>query len=166
MEEQWREVPSDPDYFASSAGRVRGKSGRVMSPYVGRHGYELLTVCHEKQYLRKVHRMVCEAFNGPAPEGSRSHARNLDGNRLNNRAENLAWGTPKDNSADALHHGTRVQGMQQPDAKLSDDDVREVRRLLAVEPLLTQRMIGDLYEVSDVVISNIKLGKTWGHVDA
>lgn len=44
----------------------------------------------------KVHRLVCEAFNGPPPfvEAVCMH---LDENPRNNRPENLKWGTQKEN---------------------------------------------------------------------
>jgi len=42
-----------------------------------------------------VARLVCEAFHGPAPAGT--VCMHLDENPLNNRPENLAWGTQKEN---------------------------------------------------------------------
>ena len=40
--------------------------------------------------------MVCEAFNGPPPfEGA--VCMHLDENSTNNRSDNLAWGTQKEN---------------------------------------------------------------------
>lgn len=44
----------------------------------------------------RVARLICEAFNGPAPEG-RPVCMHLDENSRNNRPENLAWGTQKEN---------------------------------------------------------------------
>lgn len=40
-----------------------------------------------------VHRLVLSAFAGECPEGM--IARHIDGNRLNNRADNLTWGVKK-----------------------------------------------------------------------
>ena len=54
---------------------------------------------------RTVHRLVCEAFHGPPPEG-KPLACHKDGDTLNNRADNLYWGSPEDNMQDALRHGT------------------------------------------------------------
>lgn len=46
----------------------------------------------------KVHRLVCEAFHGPAPfEGAVVMHKDEDGG--NNRHTNLAWGTQKENLA-------------------------------------------------------------------
>lgn len=43
----------------------------------------------------KVARLVCEAFHGPAPEGA--VCMHLDENPRNNKPENLAWGSQKEN---------------------------------------------------------------------
>ena len=44
----------------------------------------------------KVHRVVCEAFHGPPPS-SDSVVIHVDEDGLNNRPENLRWGTQKEN---------------------------------------------------------------------
>lgn len=44
----------------------------------------------------KVHRLICEAFHGPAPYG-RDVVLHLDENALNNDPCNLRWGTQKEN---------------------------------------------------------------------
>tara|TARA_B100000408_G_scaffold100189_1_gene77469 strand:- start:592 stop:819 length:228 start_codon:yes stop_codon:yes gene_type:complete len=60
---------------------------------------------NNKQYARKIHRLVCAAFNGPAPAGA-TLVRHLDGVVTNNVPSNLAWGTTSDNLLDAVRHGT------------------------------------------------------------
>jgi len=44
----------------------------------------------------KIHRIVCEAFHGLAPF-DRAVVLHLDENALNNKPENLRWGTQKEN---------------------------------------------------------------------
>jgi hypothetical protein len=44
----------------------------------------------------KVHRLVCEAFNGPASVDA-PVCMHVDENAANNRPSNLAWGTQKEN---------------------------------------------------------------------
>jgi len=44
----------------------------------------------------KVHRLVCEAFHGPAPDAS-FVVIHLDEDATNNRKDNLKWGTMKEN---------------------------------------------------------------------
>lgn len=51
------------------------------------------------------HVWVLEAFVGPRPPGALG--RHLDDDQTNNRLENLAWGTPAENVADAFTNGGR-----------------------------------------------------------
>lgn len=44
----------------------------------------------------KVHRLVCEAFHGPPPF-DKAVVIHLDEDATNNRADNLKWGTQKEN---------------------------------------------------------------------
>lgn len=104
--EQWRSSPSLPEYEVSSFGRVR----RV--PFVGamprgglrtyggnpRYGVDagnrMIFVFRRKTY--KVHRLVCEAFNGPSPFPG-AVVMHIDEDYRNNRPGNLKWGTQKEN---------------------------------------------------------------------
>ncbi len=53
---------------------------------------------------RFVHTLVATAFHGPRPE--RTECRHLNGDMLDNRAENLVWGSHSENMLDAVRHGT------------------------------------------------------------
>jgi hypothetical protein len=44
----------------------------------------------------KVHRLVCEAFHGPAPEG-KNVVIHINEDAHDNRPQNLKWGTQKEN---------------------------------------------------------------------
>lgn len=44
----------------------------------------------------KIHRLVCEAFHGPAPEG-KPYVLHADEDATNNRLENISWGSQKEN---------------------------------------------------------------------
>jgi hypothetical protein len=44
----------------------------------------------------KIHQLVCEAFHGPKPF-EKAVVIHIDEDGLNNRAENLKWGTQKEN---------------------------------------------------------------------
>ena len=81
----------------------------------------------EKQYL---HRLICEAFHGPCPDGR--ECRHLDGNKKNNRPDNLAWGTSKQNSADQRRHGTTRNGENNPMARLTQKNVLDMRQRRAL----------------------------------
>lgn len=114
MTEEWKPVPSKPGVTASSWGRVKLPDGVAPLPNGGTRKYQpkptfghktkaSKTARHEYMFLAnrkfgnmKVHRLVCEAFHGPAPF-ERAVVLHLDENALNNRPENLRWGTQKEN---------------------------------------------------------------------
>ena len=114
MEEVWKPVPSKPGVLASSFGRIllpkrsakmpRGNlrwyepkptyGVRTSASRIARHVY--MGVYNKFFGNMKVHRLVCEAFHGPAPEGQ-AVVIHLDEDATNNRPENLKWGTQKEN---------------------------------------------------------------------
>lgn len=114
LAEEWRPCPCAPTrYMASSNGRVCGSHGargkfRVLSPTLhGREGREYLRVSFCINYKKKrkpVHQFVAEAFYGPRPFAG-AQVRHLNGNRFDNRACNLAWGTVTENRHDRSRHG-------------------------------------------------------------
>ena len=105
-----------------------------------------------------VHRLVCEAFHGPAP-ADKPLALHSDGDSLNNHFENLRWGTHKENMADAAKHGTTTQGMKNHCAKLNDEQVIKIRE--------SEKIVKDLAENYKVSLDSIYLiisRKTWSHL--
>lgn len=119
MTEEWRPVPGfEANYQVSDKGRVRSTPGgtgrnrdhgRVrVQTLTG--GYPCLTLTDRsgKRAFVKVHRLVCEAFHGPAPEG-KPFALHGDGDKQNNAASNLRWGDARDNALDAVGHGTHPE---------------------------------------------------------
>jgi len=114
MTEHWKPVPSKPGLMASSWGRVKLPDSVAKTPNGGIRKYQpkptfgiktkaSKTARHEYMALQnkkfgnmKIHRLVCEAFHGPAPF-ERAVVLHLDENAFNNRPENLRWGTQKEN---------------------------------------------------------------------
>jgi hypothetical protein len=99
--ERWRPIPGHKGYEASSLGRVRSvprtlRDGRaaggvVLAQQEDRDGY--LTVKIRGKRCR-VNILVQRAFAGEP------QVRHLDGDRENNRPENLAWGSGVENERD------------------------------------------------------------------
>ncbi len=79
-----------------------------------------------EKFPMAIHRLVCEAWNGPCPSAG-MHCCHNNGNPADNRAENLRWDTCGGNHADKVFHGTDPAGERNPRAKLSWDDVRKIR---------------------------------------
>lgn len=109
---------------------------------------------------RYVHQIVAEAFLGPRPEGC--VCRHLNDIKKDNRRENLAWGTPADNLADAIRNRVHSFGSRQGRAKLSEADIPVIRKMIAEGSKPTA--IAGLFGVSHAAIYFVAQGKTWSHV--
>ena len=92
QDEEWRPIPYST-YEASSLGRIRNcKTQKVQEPQVGDDQYLFVGIRFlDQKHSKKVHQLVCMAFHGLKPMGAEC-VRHLDGDRNNNRPENLRSG--------------------------------------------------------------------------
>lgn len=151
-------------YAVSDEGEVMSmnyaKSGLpgIMKPSIGR-GYLGVELCDQRRYT--IHRLVCEAFLGPRPAGMQINHKN--GNKLDNRLENLEYCTASENRRHAFATGLQSnQGSKHSQAKLTEKDVARI-----LFKLRNGDKVGDIakeYGVHQGQISNIKHGKAWSHV--
>jgi len=133
-EERWLPVPGWDEYEVSDYGRVRRltpgrgtRAGRILKASPDAWGYPRVALSRSGEVkYEKAHRLVLLAFVGPCPVGM--EARHLNGDRADPSLSNLAWGTPKENSADTDRHGTRVVGERHYQAKLTSAMVLAMRR--------------------------------------
>ena len=96
----------------------------------------------------RVHRLVLEAFVGPCPAGL--ECRHLDTDPLNNRLENLVWGTREENHADRLVMGRTA---------LTGDQVRYIRGSSKSTRALAKEL-----GCSQMHVSRVKRGISWRDV--
>jgi DNA-binding CsgD family transcriptional regulator len=158
----WMPSPRSDHIMLTSGGEVIGAKGRPLKPNPRTHGYLAVTYRgHDGQrHTDSVHVLMCEAFHGPRPEGKVVRHRN--GNNQDNRPENLCWGTMRENYEDRDAHGTTARGSRQGLAKLSEDDIPEIRTLLRQGR--TQREVGEMFGVDGGTVAAIVRGRTWSHV--
>jgi HNH endonuclease len=136
VDEIWKSVPSKPEILVSSFGRIQLPSRMAQMPHGGwreynpkptfgfrtkasknaRHVY--MGMYNKFFGNMKIHRLVCEAFHGPAPIG-KPVVLHLDENAENNRPENLRWGTQKENlnAAGFIEYCKGRTGVNSPHAK-------------------------------------------------
>lgn len=183
MNEEWRPVVGYDGYYeVSDSGVVRSVPrmitshrevrgivvsvdvfirGRVLSLHRKKCGHITVALCKSGQRVTAmVHTLVLSAFLGPRPSGHDSL--HLDGDPANNKASNLAWGTRLENIHQAIADGRFYKGEDMHNSKLSEADVREIRRLHgSVSALSLSRKFG----VSHPTIRKAQLRKTWKHIN-
>lgn len=105
MADEWLPVSGyEGRYEVSDRGQVRNAQGLILKLFVHK-GYP--TVCLAPGHKQKtVHSLVARAFLSE-PEPGQCQVRHLNGQRADNRPENLAWGTNQENVQDMLQHGTQ-----------------------------------------------------------
>ena len=105
------EVRSVDREIVGANGVLQRRRGRTLKPVPASHGYLTVAIYRpDGRRTETVHDLVCTAFHGPRPDGM--EVRHLNGQRLDNRADNLAWGTHSENVADTVTHGTHRQASQ------------------------------------------------------
>ncbi len=143
-QEEWRLIPEyNGLYSASSHGRIRSeerrifygdhRSSRIGSSQIkkqtlssnGKYYRVTLTANNDKPKQFTVHRLVAWAFIGKQDEGI--EVRHINGNGLDNRPENLCYGTKSDNMRDAIEHRTFSMSDWHPCAKLTKQQVEYIR---------------------------------------
>jgi hypothetical protein len=93
MKEEWRQVVEFPNYVVSNLGLIVNEAtGRHMSHIVNQRGIPYVSFNRRGcRYPRSISVLVASAFVTTARSLSFDTPINLDGNRLNNRADNLLW---------------------------------------------------------------------------
>tara|TARA_S200002703_G_C3717764_1_gene220507 strand:+ start:216 stop:725 length:510 start_codon:yes stop_codon:yes gene_type:complete len=168
--ETWKPIPNyESLYEVSDLGNIRRSAKR--------HYYEAGGLMkqnhHKRQYMivglrsngktkqHLVHRLVMAAFVGECPEGH--EVDHIDGDKTNNRLENLEYVTRQENSDRAIAMGLRDnKGEKHGRSKLTEQDVRDIKdRLWNGE---SQSSIAADYPVGTTTISHIYTGFTWKHI--
>lgn len=173
--EQWRPVVGFEGYYeVSDQGRVRSldrvvvekggmrrmRPGRIMKPVARATGHLCINLMVKgKIQCFRVHRLVLEAFGGPCPEGM--ECRHLNGNPQDNRPENLAWGTRRENQHDRWTHGTHNRGERHGLSKITEAQALAIREARASGEKLKD--IAARFDVSSATVSMVARGLRWGH---
>ena len=101
MKEVWRDIPGYEGYYqASNLGNIKSLPkkykplGRILKPQQ-RNNYLIVSLSRDgKSKSQSVHRIIMKTFKGE----SNLTVNHIDGNKHNNKLENLEYCTPRDNS--------------------------------------------------------------------
>jgi hypothetical protein len=176
MTEEWKDITGFEGFYQiSNFGRVKslgGKCGSAMrkpsirSTSLTKDGYEKVRLLWGgKDKTVRIHRLVAEAFI-PNPEGKET-VNHIDGNKRNNHVSNLEWADRSEQLYHAYKLGLKQSkvGSNNPVAKLSDEDVREIRKTYVRQ----SREYGTValakkYGVTNRVIGLVVSGKSYKNV--
>jgi hypothetical protein len=160
-------VVGHPDYFVDGDGSVfsnKSSSLRRLKPQPDGNGYlHVVLSTNGKPYTISIQRLVALHFMGPRPRG---HVIcHCDGDKTNNKVENLRYDTQKGNIADIKIHGTEnpPRGIRNGMSRLTEAQVLEIRRL-RLRLGLTHAVIGAKFGISREHTRDIINRKAWKHV--
>lgn len=128
---------------------------------ISRLGYGQIGV-NNKTFLS--HRLVANAILGPIPKDKPFVCHTCDNPKCLN-PDHLFYGSPKDNSQD-MSKKKRFKpqiGVSNNSSKLTEEQVKEIKILLQIGEM-TQKEIGEIYNVADNTVCGINTGKYWKHV--
>lgn len=155
-------IPNYSRYEIDKEGRIFSLERGELTPYFSRKGYRILKLIRDDGVKKRVpvHQAVLITFVGPKPS-SKHETRHLDGDKSNNRLSNLCWGTSQENSDDMLRLGERQLGEDRPNALLTEEQVREIRRMKARG--MSSRQIAPKFGVGHRYIAAVCIGEYWKH---
>jgi len=119
-------------------------------------GYAVSSISHSRQV--RLHRWMWERENGPIPDGFLVCHRCDVRNCIN--PQHLFLGTNTDNLRDMANKGRSTHGEKNKGAKLTAEQVLEIRALKSY----TYQQLADAFGVSRVAIKRIKRRRTWTRI--
>ncbi len=165
--EIWKTIPFAPDYSVSNLGRIKRVAPRL------RFSLNQDTILRSNRCSKKlsyrvvslkidgkwktatVHKCVTRAFLGEPEKGI--DVNHKDGDKENNRLDNLEYVTAKQNTAHAVS-----MGLMKPVSKLKENDVLLIKSLLSRG--FRSADVARMYSVSKTCIYLINKGKNWKHL--
>lgn len=179
--EIWKDVPDyESLYQVSNLGNVKRLANKVwvekyegyyrsypeeiLKPILSPSGYYHVNLYKDKKLKTfRINRLVLMAFDRLSEKGEVSM--HLDNDKLNNKLENLKWGTCKDNVQQMHKEGRNncINGSRNPMAKSSEEEVAKIKILHKYNNLSVSeiaKMCNKNYHFVYEIVKNLK----WNHV--
>lgn len=141
------------DYTVTKDGEIiNNHNGRKVKPQPNGKGYLRFSLGGKMVF---VHRLVAQLYV-PNPE-NKSQVNHKDGNKRNNRADNLEWVTNQENRNHAVKTGLHKRAEACSWAKLNWDKVHFIRE----HPEIRSTELANLFGVTRSTIKAVKSNKSW-----
>lgn len=189
---EWKIIKEAPFYMVSSEGHVKSCK-RKIKMFNGKvecyrnipetyplkekdiRGYKNVSIIQYdddmkpiKRYMRQVHRLVLENFY-PVENMENLQVNHINGDKGDNRIENLEWMTPQENTIEAnsrgLGHQMNQNGEKNSMHKLTEEQVIDIIKETKKPNRRSDQKIADDYGVTRKTISNIRRNITWTYID-
>lgn len=153
-------------YYVYDDGRIFSpRTNRFMSTSLDKYGYEKVALISDdnKRHRYSVHRIVLENFN-PVEGMDKLQVNHKDGNKRNNRLENLEWTTPSENIKHAFKIGLKTQvGESNNACKYSEQTILEVIELLKTGKY-TGKELDEMFGFPNNYANSIRRGERWSYL--
>lgn len=153
-------------YTITNDGRIFNAAGVMLEPSLNGNGYLKYTLAIVNSRTTVLaHRLVLQSFTRQTGTGEMQVA-HLDGNKLNNRLENLVWASAKENSDHKVVHKTMARGERIGNSKLTEEQVKTIRETFHRGGPRDSNLIflAEKYGVSTSTIYLVIKRKVWAHV--
>jgi len=167
--DEWRAIPSFPEYEVSNLGRIRrvkpgrgAVAGRIIWASENGHDYPRVNLWSgNRRTWMTVHSLVAEAFLGPRPAGY--DVNHIDGNKRHPGASNLEYVTRSENLNHAFRTGLKIplQGEATSSAKLKAVQVIAIREMARTASYVD---IAKAFGIDNGRVSRICRGLLWASV--
>jgi hypothetical protein len=128
----------------------------ILKPHI-KNGYPAVNLFKDgKQKHHYIHRLVAEAFV-PNPDNL-PEVNHKDCDKTNNQVSNLEWCDRHWNLQHSYDHGLKRTGETHGCARLTEDDVREIR---ALRGKVSGKEISQMFGVAQCTVSAIQLHRIW-----